>query len=229
MFARIADRYDAANRVLSAGRDVAWRRTALQMLRGQDLCMLDLACGTFDLSRDALSSGKAARVHGADFCAPMLHAGQHKRNGQAISACAGDGLQLPYADGSFDAVIMAYGWRNMDNPQRCLQELHRVLKADGQIMILEFFRPTRWWPRLFYASFGRMVLPVIGGLISGDAGAYRYLRQSIYAFYSCSEAEAALQRCGYHNIKWQAFFGGISHAVVADSAETTPSRAQDNG
>ncbi len=219
MFGRIAKRYDTANRVLSAGQDTRWRKRALRMLSGDQLCILDLACGTFDLSIDALSIGKASNVHGADFCAPMLHAGKSKRESKSISACAGDGMQLPYADASFDAVVMAYGWRNIDDPKQCLAELVRVLKPNGQIMILEFFKPTHWWPRLFYGTFGRFIFPLIGGLISGDASAYRYLRTSIQGFYSCQEAEEALNCCGYHNIKWQSFFGGISHAVSATVKE----------
>ncbi len=215
MFARIAKRYDMANRLLSAGRDVAWRKHALGMLDGKDHCILDLACGTFDLSRDALSTGKAKLVHGADFCAPMLHAGNHKRSQLAITACAGDGMALPYADASFDVAIMAYGWRNIDKPEQCLSELRRVLKPDGQIMLLEFFKPCTWWPRLFYGTFGRFIFPLIGGLVSGDSSAYRYLRTSIQGFYSVHEAEAALKQSGFDRIRWKSFFGGISHAVTA--------------
>ena len=111
--------------------------------------MLDLACGTFDLGSDALRLGKATRIHGGDFCLPMMQAGEEKRSKQPISATTADALQLPYADESFDAVIMAYGFRNLDDPKRGLEELFRVLKPGGQIMILEFFQPTKLWPRAY--------------------------------------------------------------------------------
>ena len=222
MFARIAKRYDMANRMLSAGCDTRWRKRALRMLNGDGLSILDLACGTFDLSRDALAIEKAALVHGVDFCAPMLHAGAKKRHELAITACAGDGHHLPFADHSFDAAIMAYGWRNMDDPKACLLEMKRCLKPGGQVLLLEFFKPLSWWPRFFYGSFGRYLFPLIGGVISGDASAYRYLYTSIQGFMSTAEADAVLKDCGFSDMQWHSFFGGVSHAVVAtvDSTQT---------
>ena len=112
MFGRIAGRYDLLNRVLSARRDVAWRRHALGLWRGQPAEVLDLACGTFDLAREALDQGKAKRVHGCDFCQPMLVAGAAKRSGRPVTASVGDALRLPYAEGAFDGAMAAYGWRN---------------------------------------------------------------------------------------------------------------------
>ncbi len=218
MFGRIAPKYDLANRVLSARRDVAWRRTALAMLEGSPNDVLDLACGTFDLALEALARGKAARVHGCDFSRPMLVAGAGKRTGAPISAAVGDALRLPYADASFDAAMVAYGWRNFGDPARSLAELSRVLKPGGQLLILEFFRPTRLWPRFFYATFGRFVFPAIGGLIAGDSAAYRYLDHSIRRFVSIDEAERLLADAGFPAPRRATFFGGVSHALVAAKA-----------
>ena len=218
MFARIAKRYDLANRILSAGSDKRWRKHSLKMLNGDDLEILDLASGTFDLSLDALKNGKARYVHGVDFCAPMLHAGTHKRQDKPISACAGDGMLLPFADHSVDVVMMAYGWRNMDDAKVCLMEMKRVLKPGGQVLLLEFFKPTSWWPRFFYGTFGRFIFPIIGGLVSGDSSAYRYLYTSIQRFMTCAEADAVLKDCGFTGMTWKRFFGGISHAVVANTS-----------
>jgi demethylmenaquinone methyltransferase/2-methoxy-6-polyprenyl-1,4-benzoquinol methylase len=215
MFAAIAKRYDLANRLLSCGRDVAWRRASLRMLEGQPRRILDLACGTYDFAIDALGAGKAVQVHGADFCLPMLQAGEAKRARHAITATNGDALHLPYADGSFDVAMVAYGWRNFDDKLAALRELKRVLKPGGQILILEFFRAESLWPRLFHGTFGRFGIPVIGGLISGDRAAYRYLYTSIKGFLSVSEATALITEAGFAKQRWRSCFGGISHAVVA--------------
>ncbi len=215
LFAGIAPRYDLLNRVLSARNDVRWRRRALELVQGSPHSVLDLACGTFDLALAALSQGKAARVHGSDFCKPMLVAGAAKRQGHALSACVGDALRLPYADGAFDLAMVAYGWRNFGDPALALRELKRVLRPGGQLLILEFLRPATWWPRLFYATFGRLVFPFAGGVLAGNADAYRYLNQSIATFLSRPQAEELLLTTGFARPRWLSFCGGISHAVAA--------------
>jgi demethylmenaquinone methyltransferase / 2-methoxy-6-polyprenyl-1,4-benzoquinol methylase len=215
MFGRIAGRYDLLNRVLSGRRDVAWRRAAVARLRphGQ---VLDLACGTYDLGLACLDQGRARVVHGCDFCQPMLDAGHGKRQGRPLTACVGDASRLPYADGAFDAAVAAYGWRNFPDPAEAARELHRVVRPGGQILLQEFFRPERWWPRLFYGTFGRYVLPAVGGVLAGDAAAYRYLNQSINGFLSVAEADGLLRQAGFTATLWMPFFGGISHAVIAE-------------
>lgn len=215
LFAQIAPRYDLLNRVLSARNDVRWRRRALGLVHGSPATVLDLACGTFDLALTALALGKATRVHGSDFCQPMLVAGATKRQGHAVSACVGDALRLPYADHAFDLAMVAYGWRNFGDPAAALRELVRVLKPGGQLLILEFLRPQGWWPRFFYATFGQLIFPLAGGALAGNASAYRYLNQSIAGFLSRDEAQALLTTSGFGTVRWLSFFGGISHAVAA--------------
>jgi demethylmenaquinone methyltransferase/2-methoxy-6-polyprenyl-1,4-benzoquinol methylase len=217
MFGRIAGRYDLLNRVLSARLDLRWRRIAVGMLpegRGE---ALDLACGTFDLGLSALRQGRAARIHGCDFSVPMLAAGAAKRRGQALSAAAGDALRLPYADAAFDAAMVAYGWRNFGDPLASARELRRVLRPGGHLLILEFFRPVRWFPKAFYATFGRGVFPLAGSLLAGDRGAYRYLHDSVQGFVSTAEAERHLLAAGFAAPRWKAFSGGVSHAVAAQA------------
>lgn len=218
MFGRIAGHYDLLNRLLSARRDVAWRAKALAMVDGTPHTVIDLACGTFDLGLQALTVGKAKRVHGTDFCQPMMVAGAAKRLGQPVSASVGDALRLPFADGAADAVMVAYGWRNFDDPEAALREMSRTLAPGGQVLILEFFRPSWWWPRLFYATFGRWVFPAMGGLLAGDASAYRYLHDSVQRFLSLDEATALCVRCGFTKVRTASCFGGISHAIVAHRA-----------
>jgi demethylmenaquinone methyltransferase/2-methoxy-6-polyprenyl-1,4-benzoquinol methylase len=214
MFGRIAPTYDLANRVLSARRDVAWRRRALKLIEGDPADVLDLACGTFDLALEALARGKARRVHGCDFSLPMLRAGTAKRAGVPISAATGDALRLPYASGSFDAAMVAYGWRNFGDAAASLAELARVLRPGGQLLILDFFRPVRLWPKLFYATFGRVIFPVVGGMVSGDSAAYRYLNDSIAAFVSVDEAEALFAQAGFARVRRRSCVGGVSHALA---------------
>lgn len=218
LFGRIAPRYDLLNRVLSARRDVAWRRAALDLIEVPPGEVLDLACGTFDLGLEALARGKARRIHGSDFCQPMLVAGAAKRSGRPVSASVGDAMHLPFADGAFDCAMVAYGWRNFPDPAASLAELHRVLRPGGELLILEFFRPERLWPRVFYGTFGKIVFPLVGGMLAGDASAYRYLNDSIARFVSVAEAGDLLARQGFTAQRWLSFFGGVSHAVVARKA-----------
>jgi len=217
MFGRIAGRYDLLNRVLSARLDLRWRRIALELLpegRGE---ALDLACGTFDLGLAALRQGRAARVHGCDFSVPMLAAGTAKRRDRPLSASAGDALRLPFADGAFDVAMVAYGWRNFGDPLASARELRRVLRPGGHLLVLEFFRPVRWFPKTFYATFGRGVFPLAGSLLAGDRSAYRYLHDSVQGFVSPAEAETQLLAAGFSSARWRAFSGGVSHAVAVQA------------
>lgn len=216
MFGTIAGRYDAANRILSARSDVRWRRRALASVRGNPEVVLDLACGTFDLGLAALAQNKARIVHGCDFSLPMLAAGTAKRRDKAVTATAADALKLPFADQTFDLVVTAYGWRNFDRPDAALTEMARVLKPNGQLLILEFFRPTRWWPLLFYATFGRFIFPALGFLVTRNAGAYRYLHDSVRSFLTVEEAERMLSASGFTAVRRTTCFGGISHALASD-------------
>jgi len=213
MFGRIAGRYDLLNRVLSVRLDLRWRRIAVDLLPPGQGDALDLACGTFDLGLIALQRQRAGRIHGCDFCVPMLAAGTAKRAGHPLSAAAGDALRLPYTDGAFDVAMVAYGWRNFGDPLASARELRRVLRPGGHLLILEFFRPVRWWPKTFYATFGRGVFPIAGALLAGDSSAYRYLHDSVKGFVSTDEADVHLATAGFAEPAWTSFSGGVSHAV----------------
>ena len=218
MFGNIAHRYDLVNRLLSARRDVAWRRVALDFLPEPAGVVLDLATGTGDLGAEAIAYGKAKRVHGADFCVPMLQAGSKRRAEHGpFSATAGDALNLPYADNCFDAAMVAYGWRNFDDLPTSLKELQRVIKPGGTLIILEFFRPQTWWTRTFHRLFS-LFAPVVGAVFAGNREAYAYLHQSIQGFVSVDEASALLEASQYGNVRWKAFFGGVSHVIAAENA-----------
>lgn len=213
MFGRIASRYDRLNRVLSVGTDLRWRRRAVDLLASGHGTVLDLACGTGDLARCALGRGRARQVVGCDFCLPMLRQVPDSRD--RIAVCAGDAQRLPFADRSFDAALVAFGWRNFPDPGGALAELHRVLRPGGELLILEFFRPTGLWSRIFHATFARFAIPAIGGLLAGDRAAYRYLRDSISGFRSVDEARLLLAQRGFGALRWISCAGGVAHAVVA--------------
>ena len=111
------------------------------------------------------------------------------------------------------ALIEASGM--VGDPRLALKELARVLRPGGQLLILEFLRPTSWWPKTFYGSFGRFIFPLVGGTLAGNADAYRYLNDSIKRFLSRDEADQAITEAGFTSQRWVSFFGGVSHSVVA--------------
>ena len=188
MFGEIAPRYDLLNHLLSLSMDRLWRwRTARRfrgILRRPDAQVIDLCCGTGDLTlalerRASMGAPLAStalprRVLGADFAEPMLVRASAKasRARSRTKYLAADSLSLPFADSSFDLVTAAFGFRNLANYQRGLEEIGRVLKPGGEVGILEFCAP-RWWPMApLYRFYFRQILPRIGAKISGSAGAY---------------------------------------------------------
>ena len=172
MFASIASRYDAANEVLSLGVHRGWRREAVRLaqVRPGDR-VLDCATGTADL---ALQFHHArSRVVGTDFCEEMLGPARRKVRG-AVELAVADAMQLPFADASFDVSSIAFGIRNVDDPVRCLREMARVVKPKGRVVVLEFGQPRGAFGALFRA-YSRGVMPLVGGLLTGNRAAYEYL------------------------------------------------------
>ena len=218
MFTQIAPRYDLLNHILSLQMDRMWRaRTAriLQpILERGDATILDLCCGTGDLAF-ALSQRGKARVWGADFAHTMLVRARAKaaeataENGaRAIPFVESDALRLPFADGSFDLVTAAFGFRNLANYEAGLREIRRVLKTGGTIAILEFTEPKPGWFGDLYRWYFREVLPRIGAMISGDKAAYAYLPKSVARFFQPAELTELMGRCGYDGVNARAWTGG---------------------
>ncbi|WP_027482227.1 bifunctional demethylmenaquinone methyltransferase/2-methoxy-6-polyprenyl-1,4-benzoquinol methylase UbiE [Deinococcus pimensis] len=185
MFAQIAPRYDLLNRVLSFGVDRGWRRAATtEALRRNPARVLDVATGTADFALELKRRAPGAEVVGCDFVPQMLEIGRRKAAalGLDVRLEEGDALHLPYPDGSFDVVTCAFGFRNFADYARGLSEFHRVLRPGGRLVLLEFPPPR---PGLFGALFRfyfNHVLPRVGALVSGSAGAYTYLPESVLAF-----------------------------------------------
>jgi demethylmenaquinone methyltransferase/2-methoxy-6-polyprenyl-1,4-benzoquinol methylase len=184
MFDAIARRYDLLNHLLSGGIDLYWRRRALSALRGgQPRRILDLATGTGDF---ALSAGRLGpeRVVGVDVALQMLRIGKRKASARAaaLDLLGGDAEFLPFRDHSFDVVMGAFGVRNFGHIPRGLAEAYRVLKPGGEVLVLDFCEPTAPLFRQLYLFYFHKVLPLVGGLISGERQAYAYLPRSVGYF-----------------------------------------------
>jgi len=210
MFARISPRYDLLNHLLSGNIDKRWRRKVVRKLSPllpQNAHVLDVACGTGDLSIEIFEA-KQARVVGIDFCRPMLE--RAKTKAQAIALVEGDALHLPFAEGSFDLVMIGFGLRNLANRERGLQELQRVLKPNGWAAILEFSQPTMSGLRHLVAFYYARLLPRIGGWLSGSRSAYEYLPDSISKFPDQEALAAMMRDAGFNNVTFENLTGGVA-------------------
>lgn len=184
MFSSIAPRYDLTNEVLSFGLYRLWRRALVKLAQlkpGQTA--LDCATGTGDVAIALKRVTGEGRVLGTDFCAEMLERAPAKaaQHGVQIDFEVADAMALPYRDGSFDAATMAYGIRNVDDPVKCLREMARVVRPGGRVAILEFGQPGGLFGALF-RFYSRVVMPRLGGLITGNRAAYEYLPRTAAAF-----------------------------------------------
>jgi demethylmenaquinone methyltransferase / 2-methoxy-6-polyprenyl-1,4-benzoquinol methylase len=219
MFDRIAGRYDRANRIMSAGVDVLWRRKAIASLldgQGDAPTLLDLGAGTLDGAIEMLRRRPSARVCAADFARNMLEAGTRKAAAARVAAQVADAHALPYLGAIFDGAFSAFCVRNLAHPSLAMGELRRVVRAGGRVVILEFFRPGRrraFWDGLY----NQHVLPLIGRAVTGDAAAYRYLPESIARFLSRVEFETLLRAAGFARVHGGELFpGGVASLVVAE-------------
>jgi len=221
MFTQIAPRYDLLNHLLSLQLDRVWRaRTARRLrpiLERGDALVLDLCCGTGDLAlalskegRGNRSQSTGAKIIGADFAHTMLVRAREK----SAEACGAlpffeaDALRLPFADGSFDLVTTAFGFRNLANYEAGLREIQRVLKPGGTIAILEFSEPPDGVLGNLYRWYFRGVLPKIGAMISGNRAAYSYLPKSVARFFQPKELAALMASVGYDSVEFQAWTMG---------------------
>ncbi len=221
MFARIARRYDLANRLLSGGIDRRWRRRLVAAVReARPHTILDLATGSGDVAF-ALAWGLPADVEiiGMDFCQPMLEEAEAKKRRAGgfanVSFRHGDGLSLPLGDSSVDAVTIAFGLRNMADRPRALREMRRVLRQPhGRLLVLEFSQPSRWLRPLYYLYL-RRVLPRLAGIITGDRSAYEYLGRTIGEFPDRAGLCAELRAGGFPEVAAASLSGGIVALHVA--------------
>ncbi len=206
MFDGVAARYDLANDVLSLGADRAWRRLVLEAVDpkpGQ--LILDLAAGTGTSSEPFAAAGAA--VFPTDLSLGMLTVGKRRRPG--LSFVAGDALQLPYADHSFDAVTISFGLRNVEDTTTALTEMRRVTKLGGTLVVCEFSTPL-WQPfRRVYANYLVAAIPKIAHVVSSNPAAYEYLAESIQAWPDQQRLAEVIERAGWSAVQWRNLSGGI--------------------
>jgi len=208
MFDRIAHRYDRVNTVLSAGTDSGWRRRAAREtgLRPGGSA-LDVACGSGKLTAElAKIAGDAGRVVGLDFSSQMLDVA--RRNHPRLEFMQGDAVSLPFDDASFDASSIAFGLRNLADPIRGLREMLRVVKPGGRAVVLEFVRPPRGVVGGAYRVYLRTLLPAVGGLLSGEPSAYRYLSDTVDSYRSPGELVDMVMRAGWSHVRFHALAMG---------------------
>lgn len=195
MFSSVAANYDRANNILSVGIHHLWRKSLVQWSAARNgTQILDCASGTGDLAIEFKKVvGHEGSVTGTDFCADMLTTAPQKARAQGLEIKfeTADVTALPYADASFDVVSISFGIRNVQDPLRALREMARVCKPGGRVMILEFGQPTIPVVREFYKFYSERALPYLGGFITGNTSAYKYL-QSSSAHFPCGKEFADL-------------------------------------
>jgi len=205
MFDNIAPKYDFLNHFLSFGIDKIWRRKAIRLLlkRYPD-DILDVATGTGDFAIESLKTG-ARKIVGVDISEEMLAVGRSKIKalgiGNRITLQKGDSEDLGFPDGSFDAVIVAFGVRNFENLSKGISEIFRVLKPGGMVCILEFSKPKNFPVKQFYGFYSFYILPFFGRLFSKDKSAYRYLPESVESFPDGEEFIDYLVKSGFSQTK----------------------------
>ena len=215
MFGAVAPKYDFLNRLLSAGRDQYWRKIAVNLLspnKGERF--LDLATGTGDIALEIASRHPSQiKVMGIDFSGPMLERGRRKIQSKnlenSITLQKGCGEALPFSDDSFHGVITAFGIRNFSNPQRSLIEMHRVVKKDGRVVILEFSQPNNVVLGLMYQLYFHFLLPQVGKAISRHNSAYDYLPESVSNFPMRADFALLMEKAGFKDVTYHDLTFGI--------------------
>jgi demethylmenaquinone methyltransferase/2-methoxy-6-polyprenyl-1,4-benzoquinol methylase len=214
MFDNISSRYDFLNHFLSLGIDKEWRRKAVALLRPLNpKQILDVATGTGDFALQALVLNPE-KVTGVDISEGMLEVGRkkvrEKNLDNRIELLKGDSENLPFGENKFDAVTVAFGVRNFENLERGLQEIYRVLRPGGQIVVLEFSRPRKFPFKQGYNFYFKAILPKIGRIVSKDKAAYTYLPASVEAFPDGDDFLRILKVVGFKNTQCKALTFGIS-------------------
>ena len=208
MFARIAPRYDIMNQLMSAGQDRRWRNLLVKQLQlpshGK---LLDIATGTGDIAFEAIrQQSDLALVVGADFTLPMMIVGQNRypqlQNREKLSWSGADTLHLPFPDDYFDGVVSGFLMRNVTNIDATLVDQTRVCKPGGKVAILEIPRPAESLFGAMFRLYFHNIVPILGGIISGQPDAYSYLPHSADAFLRPEELKQAMKAVGLQNVQY---------------------------
>jgi demethylmenaquinone methyltransferase/2-methoxy-6-polyprenyl-1,4-benzoquinol methylase len=225
MFSEISGRYDIGNDILSFGIHRLWKQRMVAQanppIGGR---VLDLATGTGDIAllfADAV--GPTGHVIGSDFCAPMIAiaAARAKNRRPNLSFEVGDAMDLAYADDSFDICSISFGIRNVDDPEKALGEMRRVVRPGGRVVVLEFGQPSGLFGSL-YRLYSNTLLPLAGGIVSGNFKAYDYLNKTAASF-PCGEAFVAImRRAGFATVTVEPLFGGVAWLYIGSVEAPDP-------
>ena len=221
MFDNIAQHYDFLNHFLSLGIDKIWRRKMIaELVEMQPKRILDVATGTADVAINTIKQLKIKdlKIVGVDISNEMLNVGRKKLVTEGVNEVIelqlADSENLPFEGNKFDAVTVAYGVRNFENLERGLAEMHRVLNANGKIVVLEFSRPRLFPFRQLFNFYFKNILPTIGKLTSKDARAYSYLYESVQAFPDGNDFLTVLNKVGFKNTSCTSLTLGICSLYV---------------
>ena len=216
MFGKIAPKYDLMNRIMTAGQDIRWRKEVIHHAQLDDgNSLLDLGAGTGDLAREALKQNPATRALAADFTLGMMRAG--RKNGH-LDWSAADALNLPFPNESFNAIVSGFLMRNVTNVPRALNEQYRTLKSGGRIVILDTTKPRKNILTPLINIHLHYIIPLIGGLLTGERDAYTYLPDSTQQFLRAEELAVHMAAVGFKKINFDVkMFGTVAiHWGVKD-------------
>ena len=221
MFESIAPRYDFLNRLLSLRQDVQWRKKMVASLNIPPMGrVLDVACGTGDVAFEIFrQKGSSVTVCGVDFSVNMLSLAAAKAAGGRTAAgkahyLAGDAFDLPFREGGFDALTIAFGIRNIMDKETVLAAFYRQLKPGGQLLVLELATPEHPLLTRLYLLYFQRLLPLVGGLFSRNRHAYTYLPESVLRFPRARDFAAMMRRTGFDRVRWRSLTFGIANLYV---------------
>jgi demethylmenaquinone methyltransferase/2-methoxy-6-polyprenyl-1,4-benzoquinol methylase len=221
IFDEIAGTYDFLNHFLSLGIDIYWRKKFLANLPDTaSINALDLATGTGDVPLTLVKDTRVKKVTGIDLSEGMINLGlvkvKQKKLEQKIILLKGDGVHIPCGDNIFDLTTISFGIRNFSDPALSLQNIHRVLKKNGRLMIMEFSIPENFIVRNFYFFYFRNILPFIGNLFSKHKDAYTYLNQTVEDFPYGNDFLVLMKNAGFTNLKFTPLTFGIATLYIGD-------------
>lgn len=208
MFSRLAERYDLVNDVMSFGMHRRWKRqsVALALAAGRRPArLLDLCCGTGDMAFYAAQRDPRLEIVGVDFTLPMLALARNRKaaGSSRLRLAQGDALRLPFRDGTFDAITVGYGLRNIADPAAAIAEMRRVLAPGGRVVVLDFGKPENPVAAALYRGFLHTMMPAVGWIFHGDPETYLYIPASLEKFPAQRGVERLMREAGLVNVDYE--------------------------